>query len=155
MKTDLKEHISYSVLEALESAAFLFADEGAVEPDSQVEIMEWPGWKIRFGGPASGVIRMIMPDALAESITANMLGIDKEAVSREMIDDAAGELLNIACGHFLTQHFGENPVFDISIPEKQLRAGAMLRDADPDNNVWLSVEGVHLITMVDIEWSVY
>ena len=56
---------------------------------------------IRFEGPRSGIIRLILPAAVAKLMAKNFLGLEEEEVSKSQTGDMAGELANIISGNLL------------------------------------------------------
>jgi CheY-specific phosphatase CheX len=150
----IREKAVYSLLAAMESAAFLFADEGVENAAEEKEILSWIGWKVGFSGPASGQLELYMPENLGAKVAGNMLGIEADKIDHAVVVDAVGELLNIACGHFLTDYYGENPVFNLTMPATFDRAGFRLREKIADVN-WVWLEGEACAMRVEISWSVY
>lgn len=142
-----------TILESLESAAYMFADAEDTEPISSSETLNWLGWKIGFHGPSSGNMEIYMPPELGKKTAANMLGIESESISTEILNDAMGEVLNISCGRFLTEHFGDNPVFDISAPIALEKPGYKIRTKENSLH-WLSLENFPMAFLVEVTWSV-
>ena len=56
---------------------------------------------IRFEGPRSGIISLILPAALTKLMAKNFLGLEEEEPSRSQTGDMAGELANIISGNLL------------------------------------------------------
>jgi hypothetical protein len=57
--------------------------------------------RIRFEGPRSGTISLILPAALAKLMAENFLGLEEEEASKSQTRDMAGELANIIAGNLL------------------------------------------------------
>jgi len=57
--------------------------------------------RIRFEGPRSGMISLILPAALAKLMAKNFLGLEEEEASKSQTCDMAGELANIISGNLL------------------------------------------------------
>lgn len=57
--------------------------------------------RIRFEGPHSGTISLILPAALAKLMAKNFLGLKEEEASKSQTFDMAGELANIISGNLL------------------------------------------------------
>jgi CheY-specific phosphatase CheX len=101
----------------LEDYAFLFGDllqEGAPPPA--------PGPYLRvamaFKGPFVGTLTMATPRDFGIQVAANVLGLEVDDPQTENAAlDAVKELLNVTCGNLLTSLAGEEPVFDLTIPE--------------------------------------
>jgi CheY-specific phosphatase CheX len=115
MKIDLQQKLSEVLENVLEQFAFMFCD--STTPD---EIPEPSGvllhTSMQFNGPSSGSLDMMTPQALAIEIAANAMGIEQEEEAAAGASDALRELLNIICGQMLTAFAGDEPVFDITIP---------------------------------------
>ena len=56
---------------------------------------------IRFEGPRSGMISLILPAALAKLMAKNFLGLEEGEASRSQACDMAGEVANIISGNLL------------------------------------------------------
>ena len=71
-----------------------------------------------FVGVMQGSVGVVVLPEMCLEVAANMLGVDPD--DEEAMDkgrDALKELLNITCGHLLTNIAGEEPVFDLTVPE--------------------------------------
>ena len=109
----LREHFS----EILENLAFMF-----VEDTEDGKVPGYPGAAVEvamgFKGPFTGELVMAVPEEMCPELAANVLGLnaDDELILNNPYD-ALKELLNVTCGNMLTAIAGEEPVFDLSIPE--------------------------------------
>lgn len=105
----------------LEQVAFMFAD-----PPEEAQPQLGDGGIVQvtmsFNGPFKGVMDLTVPRGMCEILAANVLGLepDDELVTRAPFDTLK-ELLNITCGNVLTTIAGDEPVFDLTIPEVQER----------------------------------
>ena len=103
--------------DVLEQLAFMFGEE--VEP---AELPAPGGVCVRaemaFAGPMNGSLKIAVTEEMCPEIAANILGAepDDDRVM-EKARDALKELLNITCGQVLTAIAGEEPVFDLSVPQ--------------------------------------
>jgi hypothetical protein len=102
--------------QVLEKQCFLFADpdDGAGFRDAGPCVAATMG----FRGEIDGRLALVLPESLLPEIAANFLGMepdDPEALAGGR--DACKEILNITCGNALTALRGEEPVFDLTIPE--------------------------------------
>jgi len=102
--------------EVLEQLAFMFADppeseDPALQEDIVVATMS-------FHNAAEGLIQLVVPRSMGPILAANVLGLDPddEMVTRAPYD-ALKELLNVTCGNVLTAIAGDEPVFDLTVPE--------------------------------------
>ncbi len=78
--------------------------------------------QIEFSGKHAGELFLVVEDSLASRIAARILGMEN-GLSVEMIEDAARELINVVCGHFITLMYGYTAIVRVSIP-KVLRIGS-------------------------------
>jgi CheY-specific phosphatase CheX len=108
---------------------------------------------IRFFGEQSGSMTVAVTGDTCAEIAANVLGIDPD--DERVADsgaDALKEVLNVACGHILTELAGDKPVFDISIPETVALDGlgwtSMLAS---DDTVALLVDGAPILVRFSIQ----
>lgn len=101
----------------LEKQAFVFAEACPVE-DLKAEAEDYLHATIAFEGPLCGLLGLATSRDLCAELAANMLGIEPDdAVAEEDASDALKELLNVVCGQFLTALYGNEPVFQLSIPK--------------------------------------
>lgn len=71
-----------------------------------------------FRGPMQGTLLLAVPRSACLEITGNVLGMEvDDPFVAERATDSLKEILNVTCGHILTELAGEAPVFDLSIPE--------------------------------------
>ncbi|HEY6564423.1 MAG TPA: chemotaxis protein CheX [Pirellulaceae bacterium] len=100
----------------LEKQAFIFAEE--MEIGDMVDGGDWVEASMSFRGPFDGNLSLALSKPAELEIAANFLGKDADdpEVAR-FAEDSLKEILNVVCGHALTALAGENPVFDLSIPE--------------------------------------
>lgn len=119
-------------LDALIAAvqAVLSVQAFMVAEPMDIDLLEAPGESclratIRYSGVADGGMALVFPVSLAAELAANMLGVPAdESDDRSDAADALMELLNIACGQYLTRRYGTAPVFTLTIPQvEHLGAG--------------------------------
>jgi CheY-specific phosphatase CheX len=94
----LRDQLGAATIDALETAAFLFAMP-AEEPVDLDAVPSVVTARVAFSGPRAGELRIRAPQALLALLAANMLGAD--APDEPMQLDAFGELANIVCGNVL------------------------------------------------------
>ena len=105
------EHVAQQVLEMMAFAMVMPAEESLPEADWVV------GSTVRFRGPCSGALTVLMPgDALGE-LAQNMVGEEGGGLTEQQQHDALGELTNVMCGNLLAEIAGPEPVFDLDAPE--------------------------------------
>ena len=117
MTMNHKEILKEVLCDVLEQMAFMFADP--ISPQDIPGVSENAlSTTMHFDGPTTGQLSLSVPAAICPTIAENMLGVepDDERVL-EKAQDALKEVLNIACGNILTLVAGEEPVFDLTIPE--------------------------------------
>jgi hypothetical protein len=103
--------------DVLEKLAFMFGEETPPEelPPSESGYMQA---RMAFSGPIKGRLALAVSDEMCPEIAANILGVEPfDERVMEKAQDALKELLNITCGQTLTALAGDEPVFDLSVPE--------------------------------------
>lgn len=135
----------------LEDAAFVFTD--LLDPQQRPDVDSWSaeGASLEFSGEKKGVLHMWASEGFARYAAANMLGIDEDAEDAGQKGmDALKELLNMVVGNFLTDLYGEEPIFDLGLPEPLPRE-ALAGDVASEQGVWLEAEGNAVLFTVTIE----
>lgn len=108
---------------------------------------EWLFAKVTYRGPMQGTIHCWCTRPFATELTSNLLGLDPESpeVSAELCDSVR-ELMNILCGNLVTERFGAEAVFDLSIPEvEETLAGPELQGAPEHDLCRLEVSDAPII----------
>ena len=72
--------------------------------------------RIRFEGPRSGMISLVLPVALAKVMANNFLGLEEGEASKSQTCDVAGELANIISGNLLSA-LDQKGSYSLSLPE--------------------------------------
>ena len=115
MSEDVRETIIDSFTDVLEKMAFMFveeADEDETEAPGAVKA------EMHFSGAHTGSLIIAISHETANELASNVLGVEPDDENiEELRNDAVRELLNVTCGNLLTAHYGEEPVFDLSVPE--------------------------------------
>jgi len=119
--------------EVLEQLAFMFADpaEDEFQPAADGLVRA----SMSFRGPFGGGLTLTVPREMAPLLAANVLGLepDDELVLQAPYD-ALKELLNVTCGNLLTAIAGDEPVFDLTVPEiSELPPGTPWEDSNSPN----------------------
>ena len=120
MNPEQEKKITTVVADVFKTMAFMFAEP---MDDSEMANKTWnmDGWMkswMEFRGPLTGSLTILFPSELCGLIAANVLGVessDERAASRG--NDAVAELLNVICGHILTEFAGEKPIFSLTVPQ--------------------------------------
>jgi chemotaxis protein CheY-P-specific phosphatase CheC len=112
-----KELLRDVFAEVVENLAFMFTEE----PEEDAMLSAEGGWvcaRMNFMGPFTGALALAVPVEMCPEITANVLGLDPEdELVTDQPYDALKELLNVTCGNVLIAMAGEDPVFDLTVPE--------------------------------------
>lgn len=136
MTTAMKAAIS----DVLEQMFFLPVD--FADTDGQGEISsknpERVAVRIDFDGPFSGRFTIRLQRSLAESITADFLGVSSEALSGKNVTDTVKEMINMLSGSTLG-HYDHASVFDLGIPEQITSIGAPSETAGRASTITLVV----------------
>jgi CheY-specific phosphatase CheX len=116
MNSETETILRDSLSTVLQDFAFMFAEP----PEDDAPPMEpCIAVNMQFHGPISGAALLAVPVSLASELAANVLGVDPdEGESPEVALDAVKELLNVTTGNLVTALAGEDPIFDLSIPER-------------------------------------
>jgi CheY-specific phosphatase CheX len=117
MNDDCKEILQSVFCDVLERIAFMFG-----EPVDKSELPkyhdEYSRVSMNFSGQLKGSLSIAIPDKMSKEMAANVMGLDTdEDISKDVANDTLKEILNVTCGQFLTAYAGEEPVFELSIPE--------------------------------------
>jgi len=100
----------------LEKQAFMFG-ERSPKDELITEAETFCHASMEFSGPVCGTVGIEAPVEVCAELAANILGVEMdESLSPEDAGDALQELLNVICGQSLTALYGDEPVFDLSIP---------------------------------------
>jgi CheY-specific phosphatase CheX len=116
-KSSLTEAMKASISEVLEQMFFMpieFAvpeDAGAdLEPDPATIIA-----KLEFSGSACGTFLLLIPASLAQSVTADFLGVMSRSQARELVPGTVLEMINMLAGNTLST-YDHQALFDLQIP---------------------------------------
>ena len=117
MTENHKALLSRVFAEVLEQMAFMFAD--AADADEPPPPPESPLLAhMTFRGAMSGKLSLAVAADMCPEIAANLLGTEpEEGADPKISRDALKELLNVTCGHVLTALAGDEPVFDLTVPQ--------------------------------------
>lgn len=118
MEINHKELLNEVFSEVAEKLAFMFSDMPDEDEFSDIQSDSIKA-SMAFAGPFTGSIDIVVTEEMCSEIAANVLGLDfdDELLTENAANDALKELLNVTCGHVLTSIAGEEPVFDLTIPE--------------------------------------
>lgn len=117
MNEEMTEMLTGIVSDVFEKMAFMFGELVAKENLPPLDDSGYEA-KMNFLGPCSGVVGLAVARSMCPVIAANVLGMDEDdgfVVERAL--DALKEILNVICGQIVTSLAGEEPVFDLSVPQ--------------------------------------
>ena len=142
-----KNEILTRVLEnVMEQLAFMFGepaqkDELILEEEKCLHI------SMQFNGLRNGKLDLVIPASMGISLAANILGLDEDDEEAENNSvDALKELVNMVCGQFLTEAYGDKPVFNLTIPTvEEIDRGDWQKLLDRPESVGMIVEDIPLI----------
>lgn len=105
--------VCFSVFEQL---AFMFGDELDAD-EIEISADSFLRASMGFAGAMQGTVAIAVPEPIAATLAANILGLDEDQeVYVETAHDALKELLNTITGRLMTEIFGEEVVVDLTIP---------------------------------------
>jgi len=116
MKDDCRRLIREVFSDVIERLAFMFSEEIGEEGVS-VRSARFLEARIRFSGAMTGELSLVVSEEMGSVIAANMLGVDVgDDVGRARVFDALREVINVTCGHVLTEYAGDAATFELSVP---------------------------------------
>lgn len=117
-KSALTEAMKASISEVLEQMFFSpveFAAQGKAEADPAPEPAAILA-KLGFSGACTGTFLLLIPAALAQSVTADFLGTTTLSLAREQVSATILEMVNMLAGSTLSA-YDHQALFDLQIPE--------------------------------------
>lgn len=97
--------------------AFMVVSE---ELDSMPTAPEWLEGTMSYRGPMQGSLNCWCTRPFALELAANLLGVDPSDGNAVVeTQDALREFMNVLCGNLMTERYGAEAVFDLSIPDVQ------------------------------------
>ena len=153
MDPNLNETISEVVCDVFEKLAFMFGevadrDELPAAADTNVRAT------MTYSGATTGSLSVTVPQEVCFEIAANVLGTDSDEIEDAQSHDALKEVLNVLCGNLLTAVAGEDPVFDLSVPEiDQIDANAWTALVEDNNNIVFLIDDSPVIVRFTSEDS--
>lgn len=150
-KEPINEIARQVVSRILEDAVFVFTD--ALEQEEKPELDTWKpeGVSLYFTGQPSGVFRLWVDNAFARIAARNMLGVElDDEQSAQRGKDALKEILNIIVGNFLTEVYGDTPVFSLGLPQP-VAIEKLSDDYRAENSLWLKAEDIPMLCVFDLQ----
>lgn len=120
----IEEMMRLSISEVFEKMFFLFLEP--LNDESNEYDMEAA---IRFEGFPGGEIRLLLSMDMAKAMIQNMLGLEKDEITTQKMEDCSKEAVNMICGNFLGK-FDSTKVFKLTIPSFRLETASI----DPGKN---------------------
>ena len=117
-KSALTEAMKASISEVLEQMFFMpidFMAPAIVGADAQSD-PESVIAGLGFSGSPSGTFLLLVPAALARSVSADFLGTCPQNLSRDQVAGTVLEMVNMLAGNTLSA-FNHQALFDLQIPE--------------------------------------
>ncbi len=141
MSEEQKVVLNRVFTDVLEQMAFMFCDEGSPD-DFAGHAEEILLAQMGFEGAMTGSLSLAVPQAMCPDLAANLLGTEPEDAEEPRIyQDALKELLNVTCGNVLTALGGEEPVFDLTVPEvSAMDSGGKESFLGDENTVFVLVD---------------
>ena len=117
-----------SISEVLEKMFFLpldFSEAGTPgELWGDPEAADLLAVRLPFEGPFSGSLVFLIPRGLGFDMTADFMGVEKEEVPLEHVEQTAKEILNMIAGSTFSR-LDDQAVFELGIPETVPAQGAL------------------------------
>lgn len=115
MSTDNITTLGEVTVEILERFAFMLGDPAEANAAPALPTTAWIA-TMTFTGPRNGTLGLATTAALARQMAANLFGREPNEVSDDEAADALKEFLNVACGDYLHELEGNEPIYDLSAP---------------------------------------
>ncbi len=100
-----------------ERFAFMFSEDCEDKSDATVA-GRFLKVVVQYSGHQDGTLEIVVASGVCPEIASNVLGLDfDEEVAEPEAMDVLKEFANLLCGHFLTAIFGDEVVFNLTIPD--------------------------------------
>jgi len=108
------DHVCKMILEEM---AFFFCESQDASTFDYSKIKDAHKASMLFTGPKNGKCELAASQNLCLLLSSNMLGIEPdEAQAGDYASDALKEALNVICGRYLTEAYGEEAVYSLTAP---------------------------------------
>jgi len=137
----------------LEELAFLFCESQDASTFDYNQIKDAHKASMLFSGPKNGKFELAAGRNLCLVLAGNMLGIEPDEEQAEThADDALKEALNVICGRFLTEAYGEEAVYSLTAPVIGAINDLSLVDenADSETMLFFETEGYCLVVKLTV-----
>ncbi len=119
MKKTLMTQVMISIFEVMETMFFYTTEEHKeenVDFGKIFDLQSAKGCQITFSGKESGLIYLLVPLSILQTITSNFLGQNIDSLTDEDLDGTLKEALNMIAGSALTK-VDEKSYMGLGIPE--------------------------------------
>ena len=109
--------------------------------------------KVDFSGYRSGTLGISTTVDLCIQLAVNVLGMELDSDdSADYAPDTLRELVNIMCGRFLTELFGEERIFDLSPPSSsEIDRAKWMELIDDEETIGYMIEEFPAIIYVSLD----
>ncbi|MCL2220539.1 MAG: chemotaxis protein CheX [Chitinispirillia bacterium] len=136
-----------------EELAFFFCESQDAAAFDYNKVKDAHKASMLFTGPKNGKFEMAAGEKLCLLLASNMLGIEPDdGQASELADDALKESLNVICGNFLTEAYGEEAVFSLTAPVIGAINDLTLIDenAVSEDMLYFEIEEQHLVVKLTV-----
>ena len=106
----IEEMMRLSIFEVFEKMFYLFLEPLSIEyGEYDMES------SIEFDGRISGEVVILLSRDIVKTMVQNMLGLGKDEITGQHMEDCSKEAVNMVCGNFLSK-LDSASVFNLSIP---------------------------------------
>ncbi len=95
--------------------------------------------RLAFSGLFSGHFLFLIPRTLGTALTADFMGVEKETVAPEQVEETAKEILNMVAGNTFGT-LDQEAIFQLGIPEIVSNQSVLAAPSEPDRELFLGVE---------------
>ncbi len=144
------EFLAESLQSVIEKMVFMITD--ALDDDElDTGAVDLLRAEMEFSGSRSGKAVLAAQSDLCAEIAENILGIDHDDVDQSSLEDALREILNMTCGQYLTSRWGEEQVFDLTVPGvTTIDTEQWTELAQDEQSVVIDAEGYQMVAAVYI-----
>lgn len=124
----IEEILRTAIFEVLEKVFFIFTEP--LREDGGIFHMKAA---INFSGPVNGGMQILLSRGIAETMVTNMLNLEQDDVTEQIMVDCVKESINIICGNFVRKLDPERG-FHLSIPTFERISENILGDQQTKTN---------------------
>ncbi len=103
------------------------------------------------GNGRKGNIEVLAPLKWCEKLARNVIGLEDDAsIALEQSKDALSELANLTGGHYLTNEYGDGPVFKMGVPDVvEVSLEEWLKVSDSSNSFQVLAEDQVILASIE------